>query len=146
MRLGPATLVLAALVLAGSGAEAATQQEVEESLTCQCGCGLTVHSCYHLQCGSGEPIKKEVAERLARGEDKATILAAFQKRYGEKVLASPTFHGFNWLAWTTPFAALLAGGLGVTLVIRRWVRTPAPAGAALPPAAEDAERRLRLAR
>lgn len=105
-------LALAALLAGAVGVvQAATQQEVEESLTCQCGCGLTVHSCNHLQCGSGDPIKKEIAERLARGEDKDTILTAFRTRYGEKVLSAPTFRGFNWLAWITPFAAvLLAGG------------------------------------
>ena len=81
---------------------AATQQEVEESLTCQCGCGLTVHACNHLQCPSGEPMKKEIAERLARGEDGETILAAFRTHYGEKVLSSPTLRGFDWLAWVTP--------------------------------------------
>jgi cytochrome c-type biogenesis protein CcmH/NrfF len=145
----PAGLVL--LVLLGVGpalaAPVATQRDLEEALTCQCGCGLTVHSCNHLQCSSGEPIKKEIAERLARGEDKATILEAFRVKYGEKVLSSPTFQGFNWLAWVTPFAAVLAGGIGVTLVIRRWVRTPVPAtpAPAAPPGTDDALR-ARLAR
>ena len=78
-----------------------TQRELEESLTCQCGCGLTVHSCNHIQCSSGEPIKKEIAERLARGESGDEIVTAFRARYGEKVLSSPTFRGFNWLAWIT---------------------------------------------
>ncbi len=136
-------LVLAAPVRSGP---APTQTEIEESLTCQCGCGLTVHSCNHLQCGSGDPIKKEVAERLARGEDKATILEAFRARYGEKVLSSPTFAGFNWLAWVTPFAAVLLGGLGVTVVIRRWVRTPVPAVPVVAAAAGDDPLRARLAR
>jgi len=135
---GVAALGLA-LLLAGAAARAATQQEVEESLTCQCGCGLTVHSCNHLQCPSGEPMKKEIAERLARGEDKDTILAAFRARYGEKVLSSPTFAGFNWLAWITPFAAVLGGGIGVTLVVRRWTRQPPPPPAPTP--TDDALRR-----
>jgi cytochrome c-type biogenesis protein CcmH/NrfF len=138
---------LAVVLLAAAPAFAATQQEVEESLTCQCGCGLTVHSCNHLQCPSGEPIKKEIAERLGRGEDKETILAAFRQRYGEKVLSSPTFRGFNWFAWITPFAAVLVGALGVSLVIRRWVRAgPAPAPAAPPAAPGDDVLRQRLAR
>jgi len=140
----PAVLVLALLVLV-SPARATTQQEVEESLTCQCGCGLTVHACNHLQCPSGEPIKKEIAERLARGEDRDTIVAAFRARYGEKVLSAPTFRGFNWLAWITPFAAVLAGALGVTLVVRRWTRAAPPAGVGSPVAA-DPELRARLAR
>jgi hypothetical protein len=139
-------LLAAALLVAEAGAAAApTQFEVEESLTCQCGCGLTVHACNHLQCGSGDPIKKEIAERIARGEDKETILAAFRARYGEKILSSPTFQGFNWVAWITPFAAVLAGGVGISLVIRRWTRTPPAPPPAAPPPADD-ERRRRLAR
>ena len=141
--LGLAAAAVMSLLLAAA-ALAATQQEVEESLTCQCGCGLTVHACNHLQCPSGEPMKKEIAERLVRGEDRETILAAFRTRYGEKVLSSPTFSGFNWLAWITPFAAVLAGALGVTVVVRRWTRAPAPAA---PPAPSvDDELRARLAR
>jgi cytochrome c-type biogenesis protein CcmH len=141
-----AGLLGAALLAVPVGAAAPpTQFEVEESLTCQCGCGLTVHSCNHLQCGSGDPIKKEIAERIARGEDKETILAAFRARYGEKILSSPTFQGFNWVAWIMPFAAVLVGGVGISLVIRRWTRTP-PAPPPAAPAPTDDERRRRLAR
>jgi cytochrome c-type biogenesis protein CcmH/NrfF len=136
--------VLLVLGTAATPAPRASQQAVEEALTCQCGCGLTVHSCNHLQCPSGEPMKKEIAERLARGEDKETILEAFRVKYGEKVLSAPTFRGFNWFAWLTPFAVVLMGGLAISVVIRRWVRT-APAGApsAPPPspAGDDALRR-----
>ena len=106
---------VAAIALVGAlggatDARATSQQDVEESLTCQCGCGLTVHSCNHLQCGSGEPMKAEIAERIAHGEDKDTIIAAFRTKYGEKVLSAPTFGGFNRLAWITPFAALILAG------------------------------------
>ena len=128
-------------------AAAPTQQEIEESLTCQCGCGLTVHSCNHIQCGSGEPIKKEIAERLARGETKEQILAAFQQKFGEKVLSSPTMKGFNRLAWIMPFAALLVAGTILAVVIRRRTHTtaallapaPAPGG---PPASDALRSRL----
>jgi cytochrome c-type biogenesis protein CcmH/NrfF len=140
-------VLLAAPVVAGAATGRPTQFEIEEALTCQCGCGLTVHSCNHLQCGSGDPIKKEIAERLAIGEDKETILAAFKAKYGEKVLSSPTFRGFNWFAWITPFAAVAAGGLGISLVIRRWARSPsqvAPAKTATP--AGDDPLRQQLAR
>ena len=144
-RLAGALLGAVLLVATAGAAPPPTQFEVEESLTCQCGCGLTVHSCNHLQCGSGDPIKKEIAERIARGEDKETILAAFRARYGEKILSSPTFQGFNWVAWIMPFAAVLAGGVGISLVIRRWTRTP-PAPPPAAPSPADDERRRRLAR
>jgi cytochrome c-type biogenesis protein CcmH len=127
-----------------------TQSEIEESLTCQCGCGLTVHSCNHIQCGSGEPIKKEIGERLARGETKEQILGAFRQKFGEKVLSSPTLEGFNWLAWVTPFAGLLVAGTVLTIAIRRRTRgggagrPPSPPAAGSPPVTE--EHRARLAR
>src|SRR5213078_3026558 len=127
------TVLALALILAAP-AVAATQQEVEESLTCQCGCGLTVHACNHLQCGSGEPMKKEISERLATGETKEAILDAFRARYGEKVLSSPTFHGFNWLAWIIPFAAVAAGGLGLAVAIGRWGARSTTAAPAVPEA------------
>jgi cytochrome c-type biogenesis protein CcmH/NrfF len=116
-------LLLAVALSACAVAPEPTQQEIEEALTCQCGCGLTVHSCNHLNCPSGEPMKREIADRLARGESKDTVLAAFTARYGEKVLSSPTFRGFNWLAWVTPFGAVLAAAGVLIVVIRRRVRT-----------------------
>ena len=138
-----ALALLAVLAAALPVHGAPTQQEVEESLTCQCGCGLTVHSCNHLQCSSGEPMKKEISERIGKGEDKDTILAAFRTRMGEKVLSSPTFRGFNWFAWITPFAAVLSAGLVLVVVIRRRANTvPVPPPA---PQASDALR-ARLAR
>jgi hypothetical protein len=127
----PIVLAVLLAVAAPVLAEVTSQRDVEESLTCQCGCGLTVHACNHLQCGSGEPIKKEIAERIARGESKEQILAAFQQKFGEKVLSSPINEGFNRLAWITPFAALFVAGTVLTLVIRR--RTSTTAAAPAPP-------------
>ncbi|MFN8545444.1 MAG: cytochrome c-type biogenesis protein CcmH [Candidatus Binatia bacterium] len=141
-----ALLVLATVLTAVGTVAATTQQEVEEALTCQCGCGLTVHSCNHLQCPSGEPIKKEIAERLARGENMETILAAFRQRFGEKVLSAPTFKGFNWLAWITPFAAVLTAAGVLTLTLRRRVRAAAVAAGASPAVAGDPAEHERIAR
>ena len=141
---GWAGLALVALLAGAPGVGATSQQEVEESLTCQCGCGLTVHSCNHLQCGSGEPIKKEVAERIARGEDKETILAAFRTQYGEKVLSAPTFGGFNRLAWITPFAALLGAGALLTLRLSRRAGAGSVAAQGVVPASPDTTARARL--
>ena len=110
-----------------------TQRDIEEALTCQCGCGLTVHSCNHLQCPSGEPMKDEIRRRLGLGESREAILAAFAAKYGEKVLSAPTMKGFNWLAWVTPFAALLGAGTILVVVVRgRLRRAPAAAPASVP--------------
>ena len=96
--------------------------EVEESLTCQCSCGLTVHSCNHLQCSFAVPAKQTIAEQVGQGTAKEVILQSFVAKYGEKVLSSPTTVGFNLAAWITPFLALIIGGLAVSLVSLRWSR------------------------
>lgn len=104
-------------------------QEIEESLTCQCGCGLTVHSCNHLQCPSALPLRAEIREQMATGKNKEAVLAYFKEKYGEKILSAPTTEGFNLLAWITPFILFGAGALFVALTARHWVgrRTPVTA-------------------
>lgn len=96
--------------------------EVEESLTCQCSCGLTVHSCNHLQCSFAVPAKQTIAEQLGQGTTKEVILQSFVTKYGEKVLSAPTTVGFNLAAWITPFLALIVGGAVVGLISLRWSR------------------------
>jgi cytochrome c-type biogenesis protein CcmH len=99
-----------------------TTQEVEEALTCQCSCGLTVHSCNHLQCSFAVPRKQEIAASIAEGKGKEEILTSYVEKFGEKVLSAPTTVGFNLAAWVTPFLALLVGGVIVGLISLRWSR------------------------
>lgn len=112
-------------------------QEIEESLTCQCGCGLTVHSCNHLQCPSALPLRAEIRDQMALGKDKVAILEHFEEKYGEKILSSPTTEGLNLLAWIMPFALVGLGGLLVALTVRHWTnrRPAAPVAPAVPAAA-----------
>src|ERR1700756_432712 len=109
------------LALVGSVAAATvTTKEVEEALTCQCGCGLTVHSCNHLSCGSGIPLKQEVLTLVSQGLSRDEIVLRFRDKYGEKILSSPTTEGFNLTAWLLPFIAVGAGVLVVVRTVRRW--------------------------
>jgi cytochrome c-type biogenesis protein CcmH len=105
-----------------STAALSTTQEVEEALTCQCSCGLTVHSCNHLQCSFAVPRKQEIATAIAEGKGKEEILTSYMTQFGEKVLSAPTTTGFNLAAWITPFLALILGGVVVSLISLRWSR------------------------
>ena len=116
-----------------------TTQEVEESLSCQCGCGLTVHSCNHLQCGFAVPAKQTIAEQMSQGKGKEEITAAFVARYGEKVLSAPTTSGFNLAAWITPFLAILVGGGLIGLVSLHWSRRNSQNESERPPAPSSAD-------
>lgn len=116
------TLLLAVFPVSPAVAALATTQEVEEALTCQCSCGLTVHSCNHLQCSFAVPRKQEIAASIAEGKGKEEILSSYVAKFGEKVLSAPTTTGFNLAAWITPFLALLVGGIIVGLISLRWSR------------------------
>jgi cytochrome c-type biogenesis protein CcmH len=125
------------------------QREVEEGLTCQCGCGLTVASCNHLECSSAVPARKKIAESLAAGESGEQILEDFRKEYGEKVLSSPVAEGFNMMAWIAPYLGIFLAGAAMFVFFRRRAGqstavesipvTAAPASAA----SEDRKARLR---
>ncbi len=123
----PALALVALLLPLGGPAvaaepTAATQSELETGLTCQCGCGLTVHSCNHVNCPSGIPLKAEIAEQLAAGGSREEILAWFEQKYGEKILSAPTMRGFNLAAWIVPFVVIGVGLLIVAFVLLRWRR------------------------
>ena len=120
-------LAAAAFVLLcwGVGTASAGQREVEERLACQCGCGLTVHTCNHLQCSFAVPVREDISKSLAAGQSDEEIIARYVAEYGEKVLSSPTLEGFNLLAWWGPYIALLLGAAVLVLVIRRISNRPA---------------------
>ena len=136
------------LVSAGApssvGAAAVTTKEIEEALTCQCGCGLTVHSCNHLQCGSGIPLKQEVLTLVSQGLGRDEILLRFRDKYGEKILSAPTVEGFNLTAWLVPFVMLAAGAAVVATTLVRWraTRETSPSEAVPRPLSELDRRRL----
>jgi cytochrome c-type biogenesis protein CcmH len=130
-----AAILVAPLVAPPREARAAatSRQEIAEGLTCQCGCGLTVANCNHPNCSFSVPMRERIDAMLARGMGRAEIIGYFRKQYGEKILSAPTTQGFNLLAWTMPFVALLMGGGLVVLMMGRWRgRAPAVPGSRQP--------------
>jgi cytochrome c-type biogenesis protein CcmH len=146
-----ATILLAFVFLPPQvyAAEKATIAEVTQGLTCQCGCGLTVANCNMPTCGFSVPMRAEIDNMIGRGMGRAQILAFYRGKFGEKVLSAPTAEGFNILAWTMPFIALVVGGGLIVLAFGRWRSAPPllPAGANPAPAPSfDPELRRRLER
>jgi cytochrome c-type biogenesis protein CcmH len=69
-----------------------------------------------------EQIKAEVRQMLAAGSSDREIIDFYVGKYGERILATPRASGFNLLAYVMPGIALVAGVLGVVIVLRRWRR------------------------
>ena len=134
-------VVFVQVLFAGLAASAAvTTKEVEEALTCQCGCGLTVHSCNHLQCGSGIPLKQEVRTLVSQGLARDEILLHFRDTYGEKILSTPVPEGFNLSAWIVPFAVIGVGAAVLVVSVRRWTAPARAEGESTVPRLEISER------
>ena len=126
-------------------AETTTNAEVFEGLTCQCGCGLTVANCNMPTCAFAVPMRQEIDQMIAKGMTRAQIIAFYRKQYGEKILSAPTTEGFNLLAWTMPFIALMVGGGAMMLAVGRWHSSaPANSKPGTQPPSFDPELRRRL--
>lgn len=133
-----AAIVLFGAASRGLGKSTLTVDDVANGLTCQCGCGLTVANCDNPTCNFAVPVKKEIAKMIGEGMSRVQIIAFFRHKYGEKILASPTTHGFDLLAWVMPYAMVVLGLLAIALAIARWRRVTPP----LPPGPEAMAQRM----
>jgi len=94
--------------------------DLSHRLMCQCGCAQLLGECDHMGCPSREPEMAELKAAIAAGLSDKEIFAAFSAKYGAVVLAAPTTHGFDLVAWIAPFAVFAAALLGTILLVRRW--------------------------
>ena len=112
--------------------EEAAFREISDSLVCRCGCNKMLSICEMQGCHSAEPMRAEIKEKLANGENKDAILAGFVDRYGLVVLSAPPTSGFHLAAWIMPFIALLLGAWVAKRVLGSWRRQTAAAGSGTP--------------
>ncbi|MEW6451126.1 MAG: cytochrome c-type biogenesis protein [Pseudomonadota bacterium] len=60
-----------------------------------------------------------VRERLVAGDSDEKVLAFLTDRYGAFVLLKPQFNAETAVLWLAPLIVLLAGGIGLTMFLRR---------------------------
>ena len=102
---------------------------LEHQLHCQCGgCTLDVFTCRttDFSCQVSPAMHRDVMALVDGGYGAQEIIDAFVATYGQRALMAPPRSGFNILAWVTPGAAVLAVGVFLATLIRRW-RAPAVA-------------------
>lgn len=117
-------------------------------LMCTCGCAEILGECNHVGCPNSTGELNELRAGIGNNDSDQQILDTFVLKYGAVVLAAPTAHGFDLVAWIAPFAVFAAASLGTVLLVRRWSvgRTPAiPVDTALLDPAER-ERREQIRR
>jgi len=127
-RTGQFALILIALfTFLGVGDEDARFQNLGHHLMCVCNCGQILLECNHVGCQYSDRMRVELAAALDRGDNDDLTLQSFVQKYGPTVVAAPSTTGFGRVAWIMPFAALLAGMVGLVWIVRVWRLRPTPA-------------------
>ncbi len=125
----PAVVLLAALALAGPALASErhpTLGELEGEVMCPT-CKTTLDQS---TAPIADRIRQFITARIAAGDTKSEIKSKLVDQFGQAVLAEPSKHGFNLLAWVLPFAGLGVGAVALGLLAWRWSRTRAPVAAA----------------
>jgi cytochrome c-type biogenesis protein CcmH len=72
-----------------------------------------------------QDLRREVRERLAKGESEDDVRRFMVERYGDFVLYRPPFQATTLALWVGPFALLLLGlGIARRIVVSRRSRVP----------------------
>ncbi len=142
--------LLAVAVCFSLGATDASSRYIDlnHRLMCTCGCAEILGECNHVGCPNSTGELNELRTGIANGMSDKEILDSFVAKYGAVVLAAPTGHGFDLVAWIAPFAVFGAALLGTILLVRRWSvgRTAAVAAGATTTDPAELERRERIRR
>src|SRR5215468_10785495 len=122
------TVALSLLLLGASG-DRARFNDLGHRMMCVCGCNQILLECNHVGCTYSDRMREQLAAATQKESNDENILQTFIKEYGTTVLAAPTMHGFDKVAWIMPFAVFLSGALLAIVLIRNWkARQPAHAG------------------
>jgi len=99
-------------------------QAIEKRIRCTCGCNLDVYTCRttDFTCGTSPAMHRHVLALAAQGRTAEQIIDAFVKENGVAILMAPPRRGFNLAGYFVPSLAILAAGVILTLVLRRWTR------------------------
>lgn len=121
-------LVLFALALVFAPTAFASEQhpsqaELEGELVCP--------TCHTTLDQSSSPIaarmKLFIAARIRAGDTKSEIERKLVAQFGPEVIAKPSRHGFDLVAWLLPLVLLIGGAVAVAVAVWRWRSASAPA-------------------
>jgi cytochrome c-type biogenesis protein CcmH len=88
-------------------------------------------------------IRRFISARIAAGDTKSEIKQKLVDQFGPAVLAEPSKHGFNLLAWVLPFVGVALGAVVLGALAWRWSRgRPGSVASAGPPLDPELDRRV----
>ena len=132
-------LALALAPVAVASEEHPTLGELEGEVVCPT-CHTTIDQ-------SSSPIAQRmkvfISARIRAGDTKSEIERRLVAQFGPEVIAKPSKHGFDLVAWVLPLVLLLGGAAGVAVAAWRWRRaSPRAPDEPAEPLDPDVERRI----
>jgi cytochrome c-type biogenesis protein CcmH len=116
-------LVLALAPVAAASENHPTLGELEGEVICP--------TCHTTLDQSSSPIaarmKLFIAARIRAGDTKSEIERKLVAQFGPEVIAKPSRHGFDLVAWLLPLVLLIGGAVAVAVAVWRWRSASAPA-------------------
>jgi cytochrome c-type biogenesis protein CcmH len=131
--------VLVLAPLAAASERHPTLGELEGEVICP--------TCHTTLDQSNSPIanrmKLFIAVRIRAGDTKSEIERKLVAQFGPEVIAKPSKHGFDLVAWLLPLVLLAVGAAGVGAAAWKWRKASTQAsGSPAPPLDPDVERRI----
>jgi cytochrome c-type biogenesis protein CcmH len=68
----------------------------------------------------GQESRYVIRQQLQSGKSEQQVMQYFVSRYGDRILLSPQWQGFQLLAWLVPIGMLLIGLILVYATLRTW--------------------------
>ena len=68
----------------------------------------------------GQESRYVIRQQLQSGKSEQQVIQYFVSRYGDRILLSPQWQGFQLLAWLVPIGMLLIGLILVYATLRTW--------------------------
>lgn len=116
-----AALVWAAWPDGGERTAGDRASELASELRCPDCEGLSVADA---STSTARAIRRDIRSRIDDGQNDEDIRQAYVDRYGESILLKPEGDGLGVIVWGLPVAALIVGGVGLVVALRRWRREP----------------------
>jgi cytochrome c-type biogenesis protein CcmF len=113
------------------------EKNIFGKLRCMCGgCQrLPLDSC---ACTYADDYREDIRAKMRAGDSQDEIIAYWAKRWGSDAIIVPPNEGAMRAIYAVPLAAIVGGGIGLGVLVRRWRK---PSGAATPPKPSDAKPR-----
>jgi cytochrome c-type biogenesis protein CcmH len=131
-------LALALAPVAAASEKHPTLGELESEVVCP--------TCHTTLDQSSSPIARRmkifISARIRAGDTKSEIERRLVAQFGPEVIAKPSRHGLDLVAWLLPIAFVAVGATALAFAARRWRRSAVPAPAAPQPLDPELERRV----